>query len=173
MGRLAAVRGRGWPAPPGRPTPGSGHSPQIPGGHFGMLVKPALPVWRPRPLFANRMTFMTTFAEPAHSATIPTDCCAIAAGDDCQRAQCPAGRSSAASTGESAPPRGPRPRCGRQRTLAGNAEPLPAVTRRAFRRLVSAGAKVPEAGGRTAALPGIRRLAEMDGPPLRLRSISS
>lgn len=35
---------------------------QIPGGHFGMLVKPAVPVWRPRPLFANRIAFMTTFA---------------------------------------------------------------------------------------------------------------
>jgi hypothetical protein len=33
-------------------------------GHFGMLVKPTMPVWRPRPLFANRITFMTTFAEP-------------------------------------------------------------------------------------------------------------
>jgi hypothetical protein len=37
---------------------------QMPGGHFGMLVKPAVPVWRVRPLFANRLTFMTTFAEP-------------------------------------------------------------------------------------------------------------
>ena len=37
---------------------------QMPGGHFGMLVKPPVPVWRPRPLFANRITFMTTFAEP-------------------------------------------------------------------------------------------------------------
>jgi WD40-like Beta Propeller Repeat len=37
---------------------------QMPGGHFGMLVKPPVPVWRPRPLFANRIAFMTTFAEP-------------------------------------------------------------------------------------------------------------
>jgi hypothetical protein len=37
---------------------------QLPGGHFGMLVKPPVPVWRPRPLFANRIAFMTTFAEP-------------------------------------------------------------------------------------------------------------
>jgi hypothetical protein len=34
---------------------------QMPGGHFGMLVKPAVPVWRPRPLFVNRIAFMTTF----------------------------------------------------------------------------------------------------------------
>src|SRR5207245_5026447 len=27
--------------------------------HFGMLVKPAVPVWRPRPLFNGRLTFMT------------------------------------------------------------------------------------------------------------------
>lgn len=33
---------------------------RMPGGHFGMLVKPAVPVWRPRPLFANRIAFMTT-----------------------------------------------------------------------------------------------------------------
>jgi hypothetical protein len=38
---------------------------QMPGGHFGMLVKTAVPVWRPRPLFANRVAFMTTFAGPA------------------------------------------------------------------------------------------------------------
>jgi hypothetical protein len=36
----------------------------IPGGHFGMLTKPPMPVWRPRPLFANRIAFMTTLAEP-------------------------------------------------------------------------------------------------------------
>jgi WD40-like Beta Propeller Repeat len=36
---------------------------QMPGGHFGMLVKPPVPVWRPRPLFANHIIFMTTFAE--------------------------------------------------------------------------------------------------------------
>jgi hypothetical protein len=38
---------------------------QLPGGHFGMLVKPAVPVWRPRPLFANRIAFMTTLARGA------------------------------------------------------------------------------------------------------------
>src|SRR5262245_60412905 len=37
---------------------------QVSGGHFGMLVKPPVPVWRPRPLFANRITFMTTLAVP-------------------------------------------------------------------------------------------------------------
>jgi len=36
---------------------------QMPGGHFGMLIKPAVPVWRPRPLFANRIAFMTSFDE--------------------------------------------------------------------------------------------------------------
>jgi hypothetical protein len=34
---------------------------QMPGGHFGMLCKPPVPVWRPRPLFPNRIAFMTTF----------------------------------------------------------------------------------------------------------------
>ena len=32
-------------------------------GHFGMLVKPSVPVWRPRPLFNGRITFMTTFGD--------------------------------------------------------------------------------------------------------------
>jgi hypothetical protein len=40
-------------------------------GHFGMLVKPPFPVWRPRPLFANRITFMTTFAEPGSYTDYP------------------------------------------------------------------------------------------------------
>jgi hypothetical protein len=40
-------------------------------GHFGMLVKPPFPVWRPRPLFANRITFMTTFAEPGSYSDNP------------------------------------------------------------------------------------------------------
>ena len=44
---------------------------QMPGGHFGMLVKPAVPVWRPRPLFANRLTFMTTLADPATAGDHP------------------------------------------------------------------------------------------------------
>ncbi len=44
---------------------------QIPGGHFGMLVKPAFPVWRPRPLFVNRITFMTTFASPGAYGDTP------------------------------------------------------------------------------------------------------
>lgn len=44
---------------------------QMPGGHFGMLVKPAVPVWRPRPLFANRITFMTTFADPGSAGDHP------------------------------------------------------------------------------------------------------
>lgn len=34
-------------------------------GHFGMLVKPGVPVWRPRPLFNGRVTFMTTPDDPA------------------------------------------------------------------------------------------------------------
>jgi hypothetical protein len=38
-------------------------------GQFGMLVKPAVPVWRPRALFNGRLAFMTTFADPAESAT--------------------------------------------------------------------------------------------------------
>lgn len=38
---------------------------QMPGGHFGMLVKPDMPVWRPRPLFVNRMAFMTTLEDNA------------------------------------------------------------------------------------------------------------
>jgi hypothetical protein len=38
---------------------------QIPGGHFGMLAKPSVPVWRPRPLFANRIAFMTTLSADA------------------------------------------------------------------------------------------------------------
>jgi hypothetical protein len=33
---------------------------RVPAAHFGMLVKPTVPVWRPRPLFANRIAFMTT-----------------------------------------------------------------------------------------------------------------
>ncbi|HEX3149883.1 MAG TPA: hypothetical protein VHR66_17535 [Gemmataceae bacterium] len=44
---------------------------QMPGGHFGMLVKPAIPVWRPRPLFANRIVMMTTFAEPGTAGDDP------------------------------------------------------------------------------------------------------
>lgn len=43
---------------------------QVPGGHFGMLVKPSVPVWRPRPLFVNRITFMTTFADSASRAEL-------------------------------------------------------------------------------------------------------
>lgn len=34
-------------------------------GHFGMLVKPAVPVWRPRSLFNGRMTFATTYGDPS------------------------------------------------------------------------------------------------------------
>lgn len=37
-------------------------------GHFGMLVKPAVPVWRPRPTFGGRITFMTTFSDPSAAA---------------------------------------------------------------------------------------------------------
>ncbi|MSR53270.1 MAG: hypothetical protein EXS09_08255 [Gemmataceae bacterium] len=45
---------------------------QMPGGHFGMLIKPAVPVWRPRPLFANRITFTTSFADAReHDAEPP------------------------------------------------------------------------------------------------------
>jgi len=32
-------------------------------GHFGMLVKPSVPVWRPRPLFNGRIAFMTTYGD--------------------------------------------------------------------------------------------------------------
>ncbi len=32
-------------------------------GHFGMLVKTPVPVWRPRPLFNGRITFMTTLRD--------------------------------------------------------------------------------------------------------------
>jgi hypothetical protein len=35
------------------------------GEHFGSLVKPDVPVWRPRPLFNNRIAFMTTLGDPA------------------------------------------------------------------------------------------------------------
>src|SRR5262249_11432368 len=35
------------------------------GSHFGALVKPHAPVWRPRPLFNGRIAFMTHFAYPA------------------------------------------------------------------------------------------------------------
>lgn len=34
---------------------------QTVGGQFGALVKSAVPVWRPRPLFNGRIVFMTTF----------------------------------------------------------------------------------------------------------------
>jgi hypothetical protein len=44
---------------------------RMPGGHFGMLVKPTVPVWRPRPLFANRIAFMTTFANPGSFSDSP------------------------------------------------------------------------------------------------------
>lgn len=44
---------------------------QVPGGHFGMLTKPQLPVWRPRPLFVNRISFMTTFAEAGSTGEYP------------------------------------------------------------------------------------------------------
>ena len=39
-------------------------------GHFGMLVKPAVPVWRPRALFNGKIAFMTTFA-PVPPAGLP------------------------------------------------------------------------------------------------------
>jgi hypothetical protein len=35
----------------------------MPNSHFGMLIKPNVPVWRPRPLFANRIAFMTTLLD--------------------------------------------------------------------------------------------------------------
>ena len=43
---------------------------QASGGQFGALVKPHVPVWRPRPLFNGRIAFMTTFdyASFAHDA---------------------------------------------------------------------------------------------------------
>jgi len=48
----------------------------VPGGHFGMLVKPAEPVWRPRPLFNGRIAFMTRSgiaqAEPGLIANAPS-----------------------------------------------------------------------------------------------------
>jgi len=37
-------------------------------GHFGMLIKPNVPVWRPRPLFDGRIAFMTRFG-PADAAS--------------------------------------------------------------------------------------------------------
>jgi hypothetical protein len=41
------------------------------GGHFGTLIKPALPVWRPRPLFNGRIAFMTTTATDFDPGTLP------------------------------------------------------------------------------------------------------
>jgi hypothetical protein len=44
---------------------------QIPGGLFGMLVKPNIPLWRPRPLFVNRIAFMTTLGGAGASGDAP------------------------------------------------------------------------------------------------------
>ena len=39
--------------------------------HFGMLVKPRVPVWRPRPLANGRIGFMTTFADASGTGPQP------------------------------------------------------------------------------------------------------
>ncbi|NBO93564.1 MAG: hypothetical protein EBV06_14820 [Planctomycetia bacterium] len=44
---------------------------QIPGGHFGLLAKLDLPTWRTRPLFANRLVFMTTRRKAILDGTDP------------------------------------------------------------------------------------------------------
>ncbi len=44
---------------------------RIPGGHFGMMAKLDIPTWRARPLFANRLAFMTTRRKPALDGTDP------------------------------------------------------------------------------------------------------
>jgi hypothetical protein len=44
---------------------------QTVGGQFGALVKPHVPVWRPRPLFNGRIVFMTTFAYPSFTRDAP------------------------------------------------------------------------------------------------------
>lgn len=43
---------------------------QAVGSQFGVLIKPKLPVWRPRPLFNGRIAFMTAAAYPAESETL-------------------------------------------------------------------------------------------------------
>jgi hypothetical protein len=48
-------------------------------GHFGMLVKPAVPVWRPRALFNGRIAFMTTLGEAAPLAVVQAEPGLIAA----------------------------------------------------------------------------------------------
>ena len=65
------------PAEPGKPSATQptdswlGAFTQIPGGHFGGLIKPNQPVWRPRPLFANRIAFTTTFGQPGTYGDTP------------------------------------------------------------------------------------------------------
>jgi hypothetical protein len=44
---------------------------QTEGGQFGALVKPQVPVWRPRPLFNGRIVFMTTFDYPSFTHDAP------------------------------------------------------------------------------------------------------
>jgi len=45
---------------------------QASGGQFGALIKPHVPVWRPRPLFNGRIAFMTTFDYAAFGHDAPT-----------------------------------------------------------------------------------------------------
>lgn len=52
---------------------------QAGGGQFGSLIKPAVPVWRPRPLFNGRIVFMTTTHYVEHDKDLPTGLRAVSA----------------------------------------------------------------------------------------------
>lgn len=53
---------------------------QIPGGHFGFMAKVGLPTWRVRPLFANRLVFMTTKGNPRLDGSDPLTVAQVAPG---------------------------------------------------------------------------------------------
>ena len=119
---------------------------QMPGGHFGMLVKPRVPVWRPRPLFANRIAFMTTFAEPGSTATATAHSRAGRTGLARERPECPAARPSVARSRATALRRGPdRDADGRPLWLA-TPSPCPPAHVLLAGAPVVAGAAAPEPG---------------------------
>jgi hypothetical protein len=46
---------------------------QAAGTHFGALVKPSVPVWRPRPLFNGRLVFMTAFDDSSRMQVVQAE----------------------------------------------------------------------------------------------------